>query len=369
MNTEFPKNISPLERDEEIFTRVAEKIRAAIPKDFNVQMSALIQPVLKNRYLDAILEIKIPEMPTVEFAAGVKKTLNRPQMIAALDQLNRVMDSGFNKLVAARYIPENVQQELKDRGVSFADATGNVSIQLQTPLIVINSRGATTDPWKGPGRPTQSLKGVSAGQIVRTLCDYSSPIKIQKLIIESGASRGSAYRMVDFLTENKFITRQEGSQVSVNDWKRLLLAWSQEVNVLDSGVTKSYINQRGLKELQSKLAKIDSRKYVLTGSLAAEKYYAYADPFTAMIYTTNIDELAYELGLLETSKGANVILSSPNTPVVFDRTSIYKAMNIAAPSQIVVDLFWGPGRNPEEGKALLDWMEANENVWRIKSDN
>ncbi|AIC46950.1 hypothetical protein [Rhodoluna lacicola] len=369
MNSEASKNISPLERDEEIFTRVAEKIRAAIPKDFNVQMSALIQPLLKDRNLDAILEIKIPNIPPVEFATEVKRILNRPQMLAALDQLSRITNDNYNKLVAAKYIPEPIQNELKDRGVSFADATGNVSINLQNPLMVINSRGATTDPWKGPGRPTQSLKGVPAGQIVRTLCDYGSPIKIQKLIIESGASRGSAYRMIDFLTANKFATKQVGSQVSVNDCKQLLLAWSKEVDVFGSGVTKSYINPRGLNELQSKLAEIDSRKYVLTGSLAAEKYYAYADPFTAMIYTTNIDELALELGFLETNKGANVILSSPNTPVVFDRTSIYKGMNIAAPSQIAVDLLGGPGRNPEEGKTLLDWMEANENVWRIKPDN
>lgn len=369
MKSDFTGAIPPLERDEEIFTRVAEQIRAAIPKDFNVQMSALIQPLLKKQYLDAILEIKIPSIPTVEFATEVKRTLNRPQMLAALDQLSRITDDNYKKLVAAKYIPEAIQKELKDRGISFADATGNVSINLENPLLVINTRGASTDPWKGPGRLTQSFKGISAGQIVRTLCDYRSPIKIRDLIIESGASRGSAYRMVDYLIENKFITKQEGSQVSVNDWQRLLLAWSGEVNILNSGVRKSFVNSRGLDDLQNKLTEVDVGKYVLTGSLAAEKYYPYADPYTALIYTTNIDALASELGLIETTKGANVILASPNTPIVFDRTVRYKQMNIAAPAQIAADLLSGPGRNPEEGRALLKWMEVNENAWRIQLDS
>lgn len=33
-------------------------------------------------------------------------------------------------------------------------------------------------------------------------------------------------------------------------------------------------------------------------------------------------------------------------------------------SQVAVDLLTGPGRNPAEGQALLDWMEINERAWR-----
>jgi hypothetical protein len=35
-----------------------------------------------------------------------------------------------------------------------------------------------------------------------------------------------------------------------------------------------------------------------------------------------------------------------------------------APSQAAVDLLTAPGRGPEEGRALLDWMEKNESDWR-----
>ena len=37
---------------------------------------------------------------------------------------------------------------------------------------------------------------------------------------------------------------------------------------------------------------------------------------------------------------------------------------VAASSQVAADLLGGPGRAPEEGRVLLDWMEANEPAWR-----
>ncbi len=39
-------------------------------------------------------------------------------------------------------------------------------------------------------------------------------------------------------------------------------------------------------------------------------------------------------------------------------------MTYAALSQVAVDLLTGPGRNPAEGQALLDWMETDERTWR-----
>jgi hypothetical protein len=33
-------------------------------------------------------------------------------------------------------------------------------------------------------------------------------------------------------------------------------------------------------------------------------------------------------------------------------------------SQLVMDCANGPGRLPEEGAAVLEWMQANEEAWR-----
>jgi len=62
--------------------------------------------------------------------------------------------------------------------------------------------------------------------------------------------------------------------------------------------------------------------------------------------------------------GGNVLLAVPEDEVAFARTQTFDGLVVAAPSQVAADLLGGPGRAPEEGRVLLDWMEANEPAWR-----
>jgi hypothetical protein len=61
---------------------------------------------------------------------------------------------------------------------------------------------------------------------------------------------------------------------------------------------------------------------------------------------------------------ANVALASGKYDVVFDRADAVDGVRFAALSQVAVELLTGPGRNPSEATALLDWMAANESAWR-----
>lgn len=78
--------------------------------------------------------------------------------------------------------------------------------------------------------------------------------------------------------------------------------------------------------------------------------------------------LASELGLRPVEAGANVLLATPRSPVVFERTSTWRGIDIVAPSQVAADLLGSPGRNPAEGDYLLDWMKENEDAWRRQPD-
>jgi hypothetical protein len=49
---------------------------------------------------------------------------------------------------------------------------------------------------------------------------------------------------------------------------------------------------------------------------------------------------------------------------VYERTSQKKGVTVAAVSQAAVDLLTSPGRGPNEGDALIEWMRDNEDVWR-----
>ncbi len=78
-----------------------------------------------------------------------------------------------------------------------------------------------------------------------------------------------------------------------------------------------------------------------------------------MIYADDPVRLAAELDVREIDTGANVLIATSTFDVVFERTSSYADVTIVAPSQAVVDLMTGPGRNPAEAQTLIEWMENN----------
>ncbi|MGH2583974.1 MAG: hypothetical protein ACRDJE_03595, partial [Dehalococcoidia bacterium] len=73
---------------------------------------------------------------------------------------------------------------------------------------------------------------------------------------------------------------------------------------------------------------------------------------------------AKQLDLRRVETGANVLLAEPFDAVAFARGFEHAGHSYAAYSQVVVDLLTGPGRWPAEGEAVLQWMQANESVWR-----
>jgi hypothetical protein len=70
------------------------------------------------------------------------------------------------------------------------------------------------------------------------------------------------------------------------------------------------------------------------------------------------------LGLREVQAGANVLLATSMYNVIYARSQNVDGVWFVAPSQAVVDLLTGPGRNPAEAEALLDWIERNSHGWR-----
>jgi hypothetical protein len=142
------------------------------------------------------------------------------------------------------------------------------------------------------------------------------------------------------------------------------MRWSEDYGVAASNTVSLFIEPRGLSVLMDRLRDARKLKYAVTGSFAAERLAPFAPPRQAMIYADDPDELALDLELRPTTTGANVVLAAPAYDVVFERAETIDAIKMAAPSQVAVDLLTGPGRNPSEAVALLDWMERNESAWR-----
>ncbi|TWE11242.1 hypothetical protein [Rudaeicoccus suwonensis] len=322
---------------------------------------------LLGRRADAAFRITAPDGRTATLAVQVKGTVEGRDVPGLAEQFagSAKLVPNAQPLVAARYLTPQVRAQLSGAGLNYLDATGNVQLSLSDPGLFLSDKGLDKDPWRGPGRPRGTLKGEPAARVVRTLADFGGAWKVRELVGVARVSTGAGYRVIDFLEREGLAIRGESSTISVPDWRALLRRWSQDYSFADNARTSRWIAPRGLDDLQKRAATSDGPTYAMTGTLAAAEWAAYAPARSAMIYTVNADETAAAWGLRPTEAGANVVLAEPDFNIAYERSlTTSTGLQIAAPTQVVVDLMTGPGRSPAEAEHLLQWMEKNERSWR-----
>lgn len=357
----------------------AARIQAALPTGWTVQakteVGGLDVSTNTSRRPGSRLSLMREGKTVLAYVVEAKRALASNYLLPAINQLLAFLDAQpansarIQPMLVARYLSPQQQRVLQERGIAYADATGNLYLTSNDPLILLSDRGASTDPWRGPGRPTTSLKGLPAARLVRALADFIPPYSVADLADLSDASLGAAYRLSDYLAGQGLLTRGERGPITDVDWPELLRRWSQEARYLDTSTTRGFLEPRGLDSLVEKLAKqTPTQRYAVSGSLATQPYASYAEARLGLIYADDPLTLASDLGLRPVETGANVILAAPRSPVVFERTSTWRDITIVAPSQAVADLLGGPGRNPAEGDYLLDWMKENSDAWRRQID-
>ncbi|MEO7058888.1 MAG: type IV toxin-antitoxin system AbiEi family antitoxin [Lapillicoccus sp.] len=316
---------------------------------------------------DAVWRITAPDGRAATFVVAAKRFVDGRDVPSVLNQLETYIgqDDRATGLLVARYLSPQVRASLTENGTSYVDATGNMNVNVASPGLLMSDRGADGDPWRGPGRPRGTLKGAPAARVIRALADIAGPWSIRELVDVAGVSTGAGYRVIDFLEREGLAERLERGSMKVPRWDKALRRWSEDYGfVRDSQVTR-WIAPRGLGALTERLASIDPATYAVTGTLAAASWSAYAPARSAMIYTRNADTLAAAAGLKPADAGANVLLAEPSSDVPFLRTLTNESgVQIAAPTQVVVDLMTGPGRSPQEAEELLQWMMSNEQSWR-----
>jgi hypothetical protein len=322
-----------------------------------------------DRRLDAIVRLTSPDGQRVALLIEAKRLLNTRDVPIALEPVQQAAarwdtSEEVVSVLAARYLAPATRERIAEAGAGYIDATGNMLVAADRPALFLADRGADRDPWRGPGRPRGTLRGAPAARVVRALIDFAPPYTVPDLAKRAGASTGATYRVVEFLEEENLLVRQPYGPISVVRWRALLMRWSQDYGFARSNTVQPYLEPRGLAALTERLASVSDLNYVVTGSLAAQRVAPYAPARLAMVYVDDPDRARHALGLRETESGANVALATAKHDVVFDRTQTIDGLRVAALTQVAVDLLSGPGRNPSEATALLDWMEANEHSWR-----
>jgi hypothetical protein len=356
----------PPVREPDVLSAAIDVLRDRLPETWS--LSADFAPS-RDRQVDALLTLRAPDGTEVRLVVEAKRLLNTRDVPYALEQLDQVAagfdDGGAVRVLVARYLAPSTRERIVAAGAGYIDATGNLLVASERPALFVRDRGADKDPWRGPGRPRGSLKGPAAARVVRALVDFTPPFGVPDLTKKSGSSTGVAYRVVEFLEEQGLLEREPRGPITSVRWRDLLERWSRDYGFAQSNTVETFLEPRGLGALFDRLAKAPDFEYVVTGSVAAERFAPYAPARLATLYVRNLDEAASVLGLRPTSVGANVALAVGDYDVVFERAKLLGGLRVAAPSQVVVDLMTGPGRNPSEAEALLDWMEADERLWRI----
>lgn len=240
-------------------------------------------------------------------------------------------------------------------------------VEIRSPGLFISDRGADHDPWRRPGRPRGTLKGPPAAKIVRAVADFTGPWTVRELIDVAKTSTGATYRVVEYLEREGMATRDEGGLVIVPDWAQVLRRWSDDYGFVRNNRVSRWIAPRGLADLTKRMGSAAApTRYAVSGSQAAAQWAAYAPARLAMVYVANADQASDAWDLRPADAGANVMLAEPEIDVVFERSlTNQEGVVVAAPTQVVVDLMTGPGRNPSEAEELLEWMKRNEQSWRV----
>jgi hypothetical protein len=355
----------------------------------------------RRRRSDAEWTIRSPDGSATTFSVEVKRSILGRQIDDVLAQL---ATAGGRPLVATPYLGGTLRKSLADRGVSFADTTGNLRLVSDRPGLFVERQGSTKDPW--PSDETlQSLRGRASGRAVRALVDFRPPYGVRDLAKRASVPLASLSRTLDLLDREGFVTRDQRGAVTKLDWEATIRRWCQDYDFRRSNRVSYYLEPRGLGAVTYKLDEV-SWTYAATGAFAARRYAPIAPARQATIYVEDAAAAAASLNLRAADAGANVVLAEPFDPVVFERTVAGSAARSDPPSgygagfgdgsgvgmgdaygsgfvdgsgigsgavpniqlvalaQLAADLLTGPGREPSEGNELLSWMRTNEDAWR-----
>lgn len=356
------------EREADVLRSAVEAIRERLPPSWQLDV-ATERLVDREARVDGELRLRAPDGQQLVVLVEAKRLLSTRDVPGVLDELRRVAsrwgsEQAVVNLVAARYLAPGTRERIAELDGSYVDATGNVLLSAERPGLFLRDRGADRDPWRGPGRPRGTLQGPPAARVVRALIDFAPPYTAPELAERSGASTGATYRVVEFLEEEGLLERRRYGPIGDVRWQRLLRRWSEDYGFVRSNTVATFLEPRGLQALTARLRSSEDLEYVVTGSLAAERLAPYAPARLATLYVRDLGQAAETLKLRPVDGGANVALATGDYDVVFDRPELVGGVRFAAVSQVVVDLLTGPGRNPSEADALLEWMDGNERLWR-----
>jgi hypothetical protein len=346
---------STLISETEIVKRVCDTLASKLPSDWKLVEREEARTSRARAHV--IFELRAPDGGKATIFIKAKRKLEPRGIPKLLEQLKRYKEG--TPLVVSDFLTPRAREILTERGVGYADATGNFRLALSKPALLIETKGTDRDPWPD-GRPLKSLKGHAAGRVVRALCDLEPPFAVREVAVRAGVSPASASRVLTLLDREAIIERNGSRVVNRVAKADLIRRWVREYSLLGSNRADNFLEPRGIPALLTKLRPAKF-KYAVTGALPVSWVLSsMAPPRVVTIFVENIPKTADAMDLRRAETGTNVILVEPFDDVVFERTWERDGIRCVALSQLCADLLSGPGRDPNEGEELLKNLGGSE---------
>lgn len=335
-------------------------LRERLPGSWDID---LVSP--SSAEIDAVVSLGVTEGLRARLLVETKPRVTTADIVRIVPRLIQAgeVEKADGVLFISGFLTPLSRERLAAAGISYLDLAGNVRIQIDRPAVWIFSEGAERDP--SPRRQgIRSLKGAKAGRLVRALCDWKPPVGVRELAYRAGVDPGYTSRVLAFLEEETVLERGERGTITFVRWRELLSLWARDYEIGATNRPVSCLAPRGLEPFMARLPAVGVR-YAVTGAVAVPSETLVAPPARISCFVDDSTRAIEELGLVETDTGSNVLLLEPFDPVVYERGRTTRGLNAVALSQCVVDLLTGTGREPAQGDALLEWMERNEDEWRL----
>lgn len=316
----------------------------------------------------ALIELRAPNGTFTPVAVEARSSMEPrdvERLLPGIARSLRALAGHVPLLIVSSWLSPRTRELLAAEKINYLDATGNALLKLDNPAVFIQSDGAQRNPNPEP-RARASIRGPRAARLIRLLADVRPPYAVGELAAAAELNPGYVSRLLDALDRDALITRGRRGVVEDVDIPAMLLAWAAEYDVFKPDRTTTYVASSGAAAVLTTLASAPGRNAV-TGSFAAVRLAPVAGPSLLALYSEDPPQTAKQLGLLPADDGANVALLRPFDDVVWERTSTHDGVTYAAASQIAVDCLTGNGRMPAEGEAVLQWMAADEDQWRLES--
>ena len=321
------------------------------------------RPTPNDSQVDLVIDLGSQPDRTITLAMEIKRSIDPRRIPDVARQLTTLADReipGATPVVAAGYLSPRSRQLLEDLNVGYIDTTGNIRINAGN--LFVRTQGADKDPWPKDDN-LQSLRGRGAARALRAIIDTAPPFGVRELASNTANSPATVSRVLELLEVEGLISREPRGPVLTVDWQDSIRRWAEDYDQTTTNTATMCLAPRGIANFDQML-ETSKLAYAATGAFAAQRFNPVAPARMATIYVDDVAEAVEHFDLRETDAGANVMLLEPFDPVVFDRTIQRDRLRCVAPSQLAADLLTGPGREPSQGEAILEWMKENLDAWK-----